>query len=68
IHRGIAARQFQRGFVLAEGIEVVKASLDNGLLSIDLARPLVEPKIKTIPINQGEACGSAIDMGPCKRT
>src|SRR5919197_6035904 len=39
LHRGIAARQFQRSFVLAEGIEVVGASLDNGLLHIDLIRP-----------------------------
>ena len=44
LHRGIAARQFQRSFVLAEGIEVTGASLDNGLLSIDLARP--EPVIR----------------------
>ena len=41
LHRGIAARQFQRNFVLAEGIEVVDASLDNGLLNIDLLRPIV---------------------------
>lgn len=39
LHRGIAARQFQRAFVLADGIEVRGASLDNGLLSIDLERP-----------------------------
>jgi len=40
LHRGIAARQFQRAFVLAEGIEVLGASLKDGLLSVDLARPL----------------------------
>jgi len=39
LHRGIAARQFQRSFVLAEGIEVTGASLNNGLLHIDLVRP-----------------------------
>ena len=39
LHRGIAARQFQRTFVLADGMEVQKADLKNGLLSIDLARP-----------------------------
>ena len=39
IHRGIAARQFQRTFVLADGMEVLQADLKNGLLSIDLARP-----------------------------
>jgi HSP20 family molecular chaperone IbpA len=45
IHRGIAARQFQRAFVLADGIEVSSANLDNGLLSIDLSRP--EPAVRT---------------------
>lgn len=50
LHRGIAARQFQRSFVLAEGIEISGASLDNGLLHIDLVRPLVKPKTRTIPI------------------
>lgn len=39
LHRGIAARQFQRTFVLAEGMNVLGAELKNGLLSIDLARP-----------------------------
>ena len=43
LHRGIAARQFQRAFVLAEGIEVTSAELENGLLSISLARHAVEP-------------------------
>lgn len=50
LHRGIAARQFQRSFVLAEGIEVVGSSLDNGLLHIDLKRPLPETKVRTITI------------------
>lgn len=50
LHRGIAARQFQRAFVLAEGIEVLGANLDNGLLHIDLRRPLPEPKVRTIKI------------------
>ena len=52
LHRGIAARQFQRSFVLAEGIEVTGASLDNGLLSIDLMRPKVEPQVRTVPIKK----------------
>jgi HSP20 family molecular chaperone IbpA len=52
LHRGIAARQFQRSFVLAEGIEVTGASLDNGLLSIDLTRPKVEPQVRTVPIRK----------------
>ena len=50
LHRGIAARQFQRAFVMAEGIEVKCAWLDNGLLHIELARPLPETRVKTIPI------------------
>ena len=50
IHRGIATRQFQRSFVLAEGIEVTNASLDNGLLSIDLERTVPEPEVKKIEI------------------
>jgi len=51
LHRGIAARQFQRSFVLAEGIEVTGASLNNGLLHIDLVRPKVEVRKKVIKIN-----------------
>ncbi len=54
LHRGIAARQFQRSFVLAEGIEVTGASLQNGLLSIDLERPLSEPHVKKIDIVSAE--------------
>ena len=52
LHRGIAARQFQRAFVLAEGIEVNGAWLDNGLLHIDLARPQPEARVRTIRIDQ----------------
>lgn len=50
IHRGIAARQFVRSFVMADGVEVLAASLNNGLLHVDLQR--VEPDIQThqIPI------------------
>src|SRR5262250_1397331 len=54
LHRGIAARQFQRSFVLAEGIEVSGARLDNGLLHIDLVRPEVETRVRTIEI-QGDS-------------
>lgn len=50
LHRGIAARQFQRTFVLAEGIEVRAADLENGLLSIDLERPKPERLSRTIEI------------------
>ena len=52
LHRGIAARQFQRAFVMAEGIEVTGAWLDNGLLNIELARPQPEMRVKSIPITR----------------
>ncbi|CUW38482.1 Putative Molecular chaperone(HSP20-like chaperone,24-135) [Magnetospirillum sp. XM-1] len=56
IHRGIASRQFQRAFLLADGMEVMGASLDNGLLHVDLIRRVPEPKVRTIPIGRaGEA-------------
>ena len=54
LHRGIAARQFQRTFVLADGMEVLGADLRNGLLSIDLVRPEPEPIMKTIAIKEDE--------------
>jgi len=53
LHRGIAARQFQRRFVLAEGIEVRRAHTENGLLHIDLARPEPEVRTRTIEIDSG---------------
>lgn len=52
LYRGIAARQFQRSFVLAEGIEVDGATLDNGLLSIELKRPKVISQVKNVPIRK----------------
>jgi HSP20 family molecular chaperone IbpA len=50
LHRGIAARQFQRTFLLADGMEVLGADLSNGLLSVDLARPEPERIIRRIDI------------------
>ena len=52
LHRGIAARQFQRAFLLADGMEVLGADLSNGLLSIDLPRPEPERIIRKIDIAQ----------------
>ena len=63
LHRGIAARQFQRAFVLAEGIEVNGAWLDSGLLHIDLARPQPEVRVKTIQITKAGA-GRTVDAAP----
>ena len=57
LHRGIAARQFQRSFVLAEGIEVTTARIEDGLLHIELFRPMPEPNIKSIKIQKGGAAG-----------
>jgi HSP20 family molecular chaperone IbpA len=57
LHRGIAARQFQRSFVLAEGVEVTGASLDNGLLNIELRRPPVESAVRQIAIRGGATGG-----------
>jgi len=69
LHRGIAARQFQRSFVLADGIEIAGAALDNGLLHIDVIRPSVEPKIRTVEIRQGDRATQAtrqIDLPKAK--
>lgn len=52
LHRGIAARQFQRAFVLADGMEVKGARLANGLLAIDLRRLVPEPVIRRIEIRE----------------
>ena len=54
LHRGIAARQFQRTFLLADGMEVLGADLSNGLLSIDLARPEPDRIVRTITIAAGD--------------
>ncbi len=72
LHRGIASRQFQRAFVLAEGIEISGASLENGLLHVDLERPIPETKVRHIPIDaKGEtvkgAPSRAIDVSALAR-
>jgi HSP20 family molecular chaperone IbpA len=55
LHRGIAARQFQRVFLLAEGMEVLGADLSNGLLAIDLVRPEPERIIRRIDIHERDS-------------
>ncbi len=64
LHRGIAARQFQRSFVLAEGIEITGAVLDNGLLHIDLERKIPEPEVRTIKIESAPAGRKSGTRGP----
>ena len=54
LHRGIAARQFLRSFVLADGIEVTAAALQNGLLKIDLARKQVQASVRVVEIKTGD--------------
>jgi HSP20 family molecular chaperone IbpA len=54
LHRGIATRQFQRSFVLAEGIDVLSAELHHGLLTIELERPRQESVVRNIPIRSAE--------------
>lgn len=63
LHRGIAARQFQRSFILADGIEVVRAQLDNGLLHVDLKRPQAESRVRRIKIEAGAGDGGAKRQG-----
>ncbi|HBR68857.1 MAG TPA: heat-shock protein Hsp20 [Rhodospirillaceae bacterium] len=62
LHRGIAARQFQRSFVLADGVEVKGAALDNGLLHIDLVQIEPERTARKIEIKGTSANGKAIDV------
>lgn len=57
IHRGIAARQFQRTFVLADGIEVHGAELDNGLLHIDVVRPEPDSRVRKVKIASSKRTG-----------
>ena len=63
LHRGIAARQFQRSFVLADGLEIAGAELTNGLLEIDILRPPVEPQARKIPIRNAAAGDGRIAVG-----
>ena len=68
LHRGIAARQFQRAFVLADGIDIRAASLDNGLLNIDLLRPRIETTVRKVEITSpggrsNTGSGKTIDVG-----
>ncbi len=67
LHRGIAARQFQRSFVLADGIQIRGATLDNGLLHIDMERVAPESAARKIEIRQlagkGNGHGQAIEVG-----
>jgi HSP20 family molecular chaperone IbpA len=65
LHRGIAARQFQRSFILADGIEIAGAAIDNGLLHIDMQRIVPESRARKIKIDQAKTNGQhgkAVDV------
>ena len=67
LHRGIATRQFQRSFVLAEGIEIVGATLDSGLLNVDLQRQVPKSQVRNIHISRAgspAAPARTIDVNP----
>lgn len=67
LHRGIAARQFTRSFVLAEGIEVRGAEMVNGLLHVDLERPVPQPKVTHVEIKSAtkkKIAPKTIDVDP----
>lgn len=70
LHRGIAARQFQRSFILADGIEVGRAYLDNGLLHVELRRPPAASRVRTIRIDAAPERpgreGKTIELTPDK--
>ncbi len=57
LYRGIAARQFHRTFLLADGIEIDGARLDNGLLHIELKRPTIPEIVRTVAIRSGNGAG-----------
>ena len=61
LHRGIAARQFQKSFVLADGMEVEGAALENGLLHVDLIRSEPQTAVRTIEINRPESLRDETD-------
>ena len=67
LHRGIAARQFQRSFVIAEGIQVSAARLDNGLLHIDLLRPKAASLVRNIEITTAGAKGGQTVNGAAQQ-
>lgn len=63
LHRGIASRQFQRSFVLADGIEITGATLDNGLLHIDMKRIQPESQARKIEITSADADNAGKNAG-----
>ncbi|MGO1119152.1 Hsp20 family protein [Rhodovibrionaceae bacterium A322] len=63
LHRGIASRQFQRNFMLADGIEVMGARLEMGLLHVNLERPMTQANVRTISIDSSKKNGKTLTEG-----
>ncbi|HID68186.1 MAG TPA: Hsp20 family protein [Roseibacterium sp.] len=63
LHRGIATRQFQRSFVLADGVDVAGAAMEHGLLHVDLTRAVPDSIVQTIKIQAGPASPGKIQTG-----
>jgi HSP20 family molecular chaperone IbpA len=68
LYRGIAARRFKRSFGLADGVEVRKAELHDGLLAIELERPVKEATVKTVRIVNGETASKTRGVKPNRAT
>lgn len=64
LHRGIATRQFQRSFVLADGVDVAGAEMENGLLHVDLTRVVPDSVVQTIKIQTGASGRGKIQTSP----
>ncbi|SNT09064.1 Molecular chaperone IbpA, HSP20 family [[Luteovulum] sphaeroides subsp. megalophilum] len=62
LHRGIASRAFQRSFVLADGVEVAGATMEHGLLHIDLHRQVPQAVVQTIPIGRNRAIKEGVEQ------
>ncbi|MGH6959345.1 MAG: Hsp20 family protein [Dongiaceae bacterium] len=67
LHRGIAARQFRRVFVLADGLEVANAALEDGILAIDITRPATVGTVRSIAIRTPETAAAANGAAPASR-
>lgn len=63
LHRGIATRQFQRSFVLADGVDVAGAEMENGLLHVDLTRTVPDSVVQTIKIQTGTTKPAKFNTG-----
>ncbi|WP_084812502.1 Hsp20 family protein [Jannaschia sp. CCS1] len=68
LHRGIATRQFQRSFVLADGVDVAGAEMENGLLHVDLTRVVPDSVVQTIKIQTGQSATTKLETANSEAT